>query len=162
MERFLAFFFDRGISQELIVVIVSALPVVELRGSIPLAINVFGFPWHYALLLAIAGNLIPVPILLLFFDAIFRRLRKIGIVERWFQWLDKRTRRRAALIERYERIGLALFVAIPLPATGAWTGSLAANILRLKFKPAFISILIGVCLAGGIVTGFSLLAERAL
>jgi len=108
-----------GLSKELVVILISTLPIVELRGAIPLAINLFNFPWYYALLLAIAGNLIPVPLLLLFFGAISQRLSKIGIFKRWFQWLEERTRQRGKIVERYKRIGLVLFVAVPLPVTGA-------------------------------------------
>jgi len=72
-------------------------------------------------------------------------------------WLFERTRRRGKIINRYERIGLALFVAIPLPVTGAWTGSLAAVLFGLKFKHAFLSIFIGVLIAGMIVTCATLL-----
>ena len=77
--------------------------------------------------------------------------------ERFFNWLFERARRRGRMIEKYERIGLALFVAVPLPVTGAWTGSLVAVLLGLRVKTAFISIAIGVFIAGIIVTTLSLL-----
>ena len=141
---------------------VSTLPIVELRGAIPLAINKFGFPWHRALLIAIGGNLIPVPFILLLFSTISKRLSKVAIFKRWFDWLNERTRRRGKIIERYKRIGLVLFVAIPFPVTGAWTGSLAATIFGVKFKHALLSIFIGVCIAGAIVTYISLLAAKSL
>ncbi len=146
-----------GFSKELVVLVIAALPIVELRGAIPVAIIVFDFPWYYALLLAIIGNLLPVPFILLFLNAVTRWLSKIAFFNRILSWLFERTRRRGRVIERYERIGLALFVAIPLPVTGAWTGSLAAVLFGLKFRHAFLSILIGVIVAGGIVTGLSLL-----
>ena len=148
---------ELGFSRELVVLVISALPIIELRGALPVAINVFGLPWHYALLLAIIGNLVPVPIILLFLNAVTRILSKIGIFEKALNWLFERTRRRGEIIERYERIGLMLFVAIPLPVTGAWTGSLAAVLFGLKFKQAFLSIFIGVFIAGIIVTCLSLL-----
>jgi len=146
-----------GFSKELVVLIISALPLTELRGALPVAINLFHFPWHYALLLAIIGSLLPVPFLLLFLDTASRLLSKIGFFNRMFHWLFERTRRRGRVVERYERIGLALFVAVPLPVTGAWTGSLAAVVFGLKFKHAFLSIFIGVFIAGVIVTCLSLL-----
>ena len=108
-----------GFSKELVVLVISALPVLELRGALPVAINLFHFPWYYALLLAIIGNLAPVPFLLLFLNTFSRLLSKIGIFEKMLHWLFERTRRRGKIINRYERIGLALFVAIPLPVTGA-------------------------------------------
>ena len=146
-----------GFSKELVVIIISALPILELRGALPVALNVFHFPWYYALPLAIIGNLLPVPIILLFLNAISRGLSKIKFFDRFLHWLFEHTRQRGKFVERYERIGLALFVAIPLPVTGAWTGSLVAVLFDLKFRHAFLSILIGVCIAGIIVTCLSLL-----
>ena len=146
-----------GLSKELVVLIISALPIFELRGAIPVAITVFHFPWYYALPLAIIGNLLPVPVILLFLNTISKWLSRIGLFARFFHWLFEHTRRRGKIVERYGRIGLALFVAIPLPVTGAWTGSLAAVLFGLKFKHAFLSIFIGVCIAGIIITCLSLL-----
>lgn len=146
-----------GFSKELVVLIISALPIFELRGALPVAINLFHFPWYYALLLAIIGNLLPVPVILLSLDAISRYLSKVGFFDRFLRWLFKHTKERGEIIERYERIGLALFVAIPLPLTGAWTGSLAAVLFGLKFKHAMLSIFIGILIAGIIVTCLSLL-----
>ena len=162
LDNLLNTLFNLGFSKELVLIIVSALPIVELRGAIPLAINLFDFSWYYALLLAIMGNLIPVPLLLLFFGTISRRLSKIGIFKRWFHWLDELARRRGKIVERYKRIGLILLVAIPLPVTGAWTGSLVATILEVKLKQALLSIFIGICIAGVIVTCLCLLAEKGL
>ena len=146
-----------GFSKELVVLIISALPITELRGALPVAINLFHLPWHYALLLAVIGNLLPVPLILLFLDAFSKLLSKIGIFKRALDWLFEHTRRRGKIIERYERIGLKLFVAIPLPVTGAWTGSIAAVLFGLKFKHAFLSIFAGILIAGTSVTCLCLL-----
>jgi len=146
-----------GFSKELVVLVIAALPIFELRGAIPVAIFQFHFPWYYAFLLAIIGNLLPVPFILLFLDAVSRLLSKIDFFKRLLNWFFERTRRRGGIIERYERIGLTLFVAIPLPITGAWTGSLAAVLFGLKFWHAFLSIFIGILIAGTIVTCASLL-----
>jgi len=162
LDKLLSTLFSLGVPKELIVITVSTLPIVELRGAIPIAINLFDFPWYYALLLAIAGNLVPVPLLLLFFGAISRHLSRFGIFRRWFNWLEERARKRGKIVEKYKRIGLALFVAIPLPVTGAWTGSLVATIFEIKFKHALPSIFIGICIAGAIVTAISLLAQKGL
>jgi uncharacterized membrane protein len=139
------------------VILIAASPIAELRLAIPLAINTFHFPWYYALPIAIIGNLLPVPFILLFLDAATRLLSRVALFKRMLDWLFERTRRRGRLIERYKRIGLVLFVAIPLPVTGAWTGSLAAVILGLGFKHAFLSIFVGITIAGIIVTCLSLL-----
>ncbi len=141
----------------LVVLAIAASPISELRGAIPVAIIGFHFPWYYAFLLAIIGNLLPVPFILLFLDTLSRFLSKIGISKRMLQWLFEHTRRRGKIITRYERIGLMLFVAIPLPVTGAWTGSLAAVLFGLKFKHAFFSIFIGIVIAGIMVTCLCLL-----
>jgi uncharacterized membrane protein len=146
-----------GIAKELIVVIISALPVVELRGALPIAINVFHMPWYWAYLLAVIGNMLPVPILLLFFESLVRVVSKVETGRRLVNWVMERTRRHGKLIERYERIGLMLFVAIPLPFTGAWTGSIAAFLMGMKFKHSFLSILCGVLISGAIVTCLCLL-----
>jgi uncharacterized membrane protein len=140
------------VSDVLVVLGIAASPIAELRVAIPVAIIEYHFPWYYALLLAIIGNLLPVPFILLFLDAISRGLSKVGFFDRFLRWLFEHTKKRGRIVERYERIGLALFVAIPLPVTGAWTGSLAAVLFGLKFKHAMLSIFIGILIAGIIVT----------
>ena len=140
------------LSNVLAVLAIAASPISELRGAIPVAISVFHFPWYYAFLLAVIGNLLPVPFILLLLNSVSRLLSKVSFFEQLLNWLFERTRRRGKIVERYERIGLALFVAIPLPMTGAWTGSLVAVLLGLKFKYAFLSIFIGVLVSGVIVT----------
>jgi len=152
-QEFLSF----DISNVLVVLGIAASPIAELRVAIPVAIVQHHFPWYYALLLAIVGNLLPVPFILLFLDAASRLLSKVGLFNRILNWLFEHTRRRGKIIERYERIGLALFVAIPLPITGAWTGSIAAVLFGLKFKHALLSIFIGILIAGMIVTCGTLL-----
>lgn len=146
-----------GISQEAIIVIISALPVVELRLALPIAINVFDMPWYKAYCLAVIGNMLPVPILLLFLDSLARVVSRTETGRKAVDWVFERTRRQGKKIERYEKIGLTLFVAIPLPVTGAWTGSIAAFLLGLKLRYAFLSILVGVIIAGAIVTSLCLL-----
>lgn len=131
---------------------IAASPISELRGAIPWGILELHFPWYYAYVLAVIGNLLPVPFILLFLDTASRLLSRVRFFERVLNWLFERTRRRGKIIERYERIGLILFVAIPLPITGAWTGSIAAVLFGLKFRHAFLSILIGILIAGTIVT----------
>ena len=135
----------------------AAAPISELRGAIPVAIIQYHFPWYYAFLVAIIGNLLPVPLILLFLDTVSRLLSKVSLFEQMLTWLFEHIRRRGRIVERYERIGLVLFVAIPLPVTGAWTGSLIAVLFGLKFKHAFLSIVIGILIAGVIVTCATLL-----
>jgi uncharacterized membrane protein len=150
-------FINLDIAEELIVIIISTLPILELRGGLSVAISVFHMPWYWAFFLAFVGNLIPVPILLLLFDAIAKIISKVAIGEKFINWVLERTRKRTRLMEKYKRIGLILFVAIPLPFTGAWTGSIAAFLLGIKFTHAFLAILCGIIIAGAIVTCLNLL-----
>ncbi|MCK5577530.1 MAG: small multi-drug export protein, partial [Dehalococcoidales bacterium] len=140
-----------GLSKELVVFLIATLPIVELRGAIPVAINVLDMPWYSAFVLAFLGNLLPVPFILLFLEAVTKVLNRLAFFKRLLDWLFERTRRRGRILERYKRIGLVLFVAIPLPVTGAWTGSLMAVLFGMPFKYTFLSIAIGVAIAGAIV-----------
>ncbi len=146
-----------GLSHEVATIIIAALPVVELRGALPTAIYLFHMEWYKAFYLAVIGNMLPVPILLLFLEVLARAASRVPAGRRMVNQVFDQTRRRGTTIERYERIGLTLFVAIPLPFTGAWTGSIAAFLLGLKFRYAFLSILSGVVIAGAIVTSLCLL-----
>jgi len=146
-----------GIPAEVQMMVLSAFPLTELRGSIPLAwtamSGTWAWPWWKIYLLALAGNLIPVPFILWFLDPVSRFLRRWRVFDRFFSWLFERTRRRAGRnIERYEALGLTIFVAIPLPVTGAWTGSLAAFLFGIPKRLAIPAIALGVAIAGLLVT----------
>ena len=149
--------FSLDFSRVLVVLAIAASPISELRGAIPIAIIQFHFPWQYAFLVAVIGNLLPVPLILIFLNTFSKFLSKVGGFAKMLHWFSERTRRRGKIIERYGWIGLVLFVAIPFPVTGAWTGSLAAVLFGLKFKQAFLSILGGILIAGTIVTCATLL-----
>ncbi len=139
---------SRGVSPEWTTVIISTMPIIELRGAIPVAVFVFEFPWWKALLLSIFGNMLPMPLILLFWDGITRLLQKFPLGAGIVNWIFKRTRRKGRIIEQYEAAGLILFVGIPLPGTGGWTGALAANIFGLRFWKSLLCIFWGVLLAG--------------
>jgi uncharacterized membrane protein len=148
----------RGLAPEIAVFITSMLPIVELRGALPLAINLFHIAWPKAFLLSFVGNLIPVPFILWLLGPAVNILSKIKPFQKFFQWLFARTRRRgSAVIAKYEEIGLLAFVAIPLPMTGAWTGALIAFLFGLEFKKSILVIALGVFIAGVIVTSLCLL-----
>ncbi|MBP7310425.1 MAG: small multi-drug export protein [Candidatus Cloacimonetes bacterium] len=151
-----------GFSPRLIVLIISMLPIIELRGSIPVAILLFQIPWPEAVLLSVIGNMIPIPFVLLLMDWFFALLSKSRAGARFTEWLFARTRRKGKSIEKYEEIGLALFVGIPLPGTGGWTGAFAANIFGLKFWKSLLFILFGVLIAAGIVTPLTLMGKMAI
>ncbi|MFH1776165.1 MAG: small multi-drug export protein [Candidatus Omnitrophota bacterium] len=141
---------------EWITIIVAALPVIELRGAIPLA-AAMKFSIHKAFFLSVIGNMLPVVPLLLFLEPVSNRLRKIPLFYRFFDWLFTRTRARAKLVERFEFLGLMLLVAIPLPMTGAWTGCIAASLLKVDLKIAVLAIFAGVVIAGIIVSILTIL-----
>jgi uncharacterized membrane protein len=148
---------EKGWHPGVVVFVVSMLPIFELRGGIPIGINFYGMQWYYVVPIAITGNMVPVFPILLLLGPLSRLLSRIPLFRRFFDWLFKRTRSRSAVVERYKAIGLMFFVAIPLPVTGAWTGSVAAFIFNIKFRNAIISILLGVFIASVIVTTLSLL-----
>ncbi|MDD5556249.1 MAG: small multi-drug export protein [bacterium] len=148
----------KGIPKEWVIVIISMLPIVELRGAIPVGINFFKMDaWWRVYILAVIGNMIPIPFILLLLGPASRYLMRFRLGRLFFEWLFRRTRRKSAEIEKYETLGLAIFVAIPLPVTGGWTGALAAFLLGIKFHHAIWSIVLGVLTAGAIVTSLSLL-----
>lgn len=136
----------------LMTVLVSMLPVVELRGAIPIAVAQ-GLDFRAAICAAIIGNLIPVPFLILFVRRIFAWLRKLshwldGLVRRVEQNAEKHT----DLVMRSTFWGLVILVAIPFPGTGAWTGAIVAAMLNMRLKRAFPAIALGVVIAGVIVS----------
>lgn len=141
------------------VFLISAVPIAELRAGIPLAIAEDGYniEWYYAFLICVAGNLLPVPFILRYLGPVTELLSRISIFDTLIQWVFKYTRRRGGLVDKYGKLGLILLVAIPLPGSGAWTGSLVAFLLDIDFKTAFYCIFIGVIIAGIIVTIFALL-----
>jgi len=126
--------------------------VTELRGSIPWATFALDMTWQNAVLWSILGNIVPVPFILLFLRPAERFLSRWYLMDRFFQWLFARTRRRGKFVERYKALGLILFVAIPLPVTGAWTGSVAAHLFGVRFGSALVCIIAGICIAGIVVT----------
>ena len=146
---------------ELVTVILAALPISELRGAIPVALSM-NEPIFKTYCLAVFGNLLPVLPLLLFLQPVSRYLRRFKLWNKFFTWLFERTKRRAKVVERYEALGLILFVAIPLPITGAWTGCVAASLVRIRMRHAVLSISIGVLIAGIVVTAVTLAGKGIL
>lgn len=136
-----------------IVIIISMLPFIELRGAIPVAMGIYHMGIPEAFALSVIGNMIPVPFILIFLGNAEHFLRRYKRWGRLFTWLFERTRRKAIKnIEKYEVVGLMIFVGIPLPMTGAWTGALIAYLFGLDYKKSFLTIFLGVLMAGVIVT----------
>ena len=143
--------FFKELPSEWLIVIVSAMPVSELRGAIPLGV-MMGMPLARVFFLSIIGNLLPVLPLLYLLEPVSNKLRKFKLWKNFFDWLFERTRRKAKLVEKYELLGLIILVAIPLPMTGAWTGSVAAYLFKLPLRMAIPCIILGILIAGVVVT----------
>lgn len=147
----LSFLFKTLFGKILVTLFVSMVPVIELRGAIPIATGM-GLSPAVAIPVAVIGNLIPVPFIIVFIKRIFAWMRKKspklnGVVDK----MEAKAEKNKAKVLKYAFWGLALFVAIPLPGTGAWTGALVAAMLDMPLKKAFPSIIIGVLSAGFII-----------
>ena len=128
------------------------IPVFELRGAIPVGVAA-GLPFWTVFLTAFLGNLLPVPFLILFTRRVFEWLRtKSALLERFVSRLERKAATKEDLLKKYELLGLCILVAIPLPGTGAWTGSLVAAVFDIRLKHAFPAIALGVLIAGIIVS----------
>ncbi len=135
----------------LYVFLISMLPIIELRGAIPVA-AVLGLDPIVSYIIAIIGNILPVPFILLFITPFCTMLKKTRLFS-WFpEWLEKKVEKNEEKVTRYKNLGLFLFVAIPLPGTGAWTGALVASFIGYKFRDAFLAISGGVLSAGIIMS----------
>ncbi len=141
----------KGFPPELVTVVVSALPISEVRGGIPAGVAL-GLSLPKAFWWACLGNLLPIAPLLIGYNSIQAGLSRFPRWKRFFDWFFARTEAKADLVRRYEAVGLALFVAVPLPMTGAWTGCAAAFLFKLPFRLAFPAIAAGVLGAGLIVS----------
>ena len=142
-----------GGNESLVTFIISMLPVVELRLAIPMGASM-GLPVWKAAVISVVGNLLPVPFIIAFIRVIMDWLRtKSALMQKFVAWLEKKgTGPKADRVRRYEFWGLLLFVAIPLPGTGAWTGALVAALLDIRMKRALPPIVVGVLLAAVIVS----------
>lgn len=132
--------------------IVSMFPIVELRGAIPVGSLAFNIPWYWCYILSVLGNLLPIPFILLFIEKLIGWFKKTKHLRKFGLWLEARAAKNTPKVQRFEIFGLMLFVAIPLPMTGAWTGALVAALTGMKFKNSMISIICGVLIAGAVVT----------
>jgi uncharacterized membrane protein len=161
---------EKGCSPEVAIGAISLLPIVELRGAIPAGHLLlprapdekrFGAAdWKRSakiFALAVIGNMLPIPFILLLLGPISSVCMKVPLGKKFFDWLFARTRRKTAGLEKYEFFALTVFVAIPLPVTGAWTGAMAGWLMGMRFWRALASIFLGVCGAGVIMTALSLL-----
>ncbi len=143
------------ITRFLYVFLISMVPVIELRGAIPVGVGL-GLPFYAVFLTALVGNLVPVPFLILFTRRIFAWLRKISPkLGRLVARLEAKAASKEKLLKKYEMLGLCILVAVPLPGTGAWTGALVSAVFDIRLKYAMPVIALGVVIAGVIVTTVS-------
>ncbi|MCR4842288.1 MAG: small multi-drug export protein [Eubacterium sp.] len=139
-------FFGDSISREAVVFIISLMPILECRGGL-LAASLLQVPLLTAIPICVIGNILPIPFILLLIKKVLKVMKKIPVLCKFAYWLEDRAAARSDKIENAEFLGLLLFVGIPLPGTGAWTGSLIAALLDIDFKKAIVAELLGVALA---------------
>jgi uncharacterized membrane protein len=148
---------ERGIPPLLVTGLISMIPIFELRGGIPVGIALFKLHPVAVYFTCLFFNLIPVLPILLLLNPLRRLLARVPPFRGLFRFLDKKAAANRGLVERYEEVGLTLFVGVPLPVTGAWTGSLVAEIMGLRVMKSFLFIALGVALAGIVVTMLTML-----
>ena len=146
VEAIESFLFDT-VGRELCVFICSMIPIIELRGAIPLGAGL-GMGLFETYFLSVIGNLIPVPFILLLIRAVLDFMKKIKGLRKIALWVEAKAEKHKGKIEKYAYVGLFLFVAIPIPGTGAWTGALVAAFLDMRLRSAVPSIFLGVMAAG--------------
>ena len=146
-------FFLETVGKELCVFFCSMIPIIELRGAVPMG-AVLGMPWYITYILSILGNMLPVPFILLLIKKVIQwmSVSKIKLFNKISNFLLRKVEKKRAGIEKYAFWGVCLFVAVPLPVTGAWTGSLVAAMIDMKFWKALLSCLFGVMISGVIMT----------
>lgn len=149
-------FFLETVGKRWCVFFCSMIPIIELRGAIPMG-AAFGLPWWQTFLISVIGNMLPVPFILLFINAILSWMEgcRVKLFNKFAGWLLRKAEKNREKIEKYAFWGLAIFVGVPLPGTGAWTGSLVGAVVHLKFWKALLSALIGVLAAGVVMTMIS-------
>lgn len=136
------------VSKELIIFIISMIPILELRGGLLAASPaLLDIPILKAIPICILGNLLPIPFILLLIEQVLIWMEQIPGLGRIALWLRQKADKNKGQVERYGFWGLVLFVGIPLPGTGAWTGSLVAALLHMRFRKAFAAILLGIAIA---------------
>lgn len=131
------------------------VPVVELRGAIPMGVAA-GLSPALACVTAILGNLVPVPLIILLVRRIFDWLRGTKVFGPRIEWLERRAHLKGRLVRKYRLLGLMILVGIPLPGTGAWTGALVAAMLNIRMRSALPAIFLGLLIAGAITTGITM------
>ena len=146
--------FQGNVPKELIIFLISMLPVLELRGGM-IAAKLLGVPLLKAFVICYIGNILPIPFILLFIRKIFQFLKRFSGTRKIVEKLEVRSMRQSEKVKRWRNWGLLLFVAVPLPGTGGWTGALIAALLDIRINTSLPIIALGVLIANLIMTAFS-------
>ena len=146
--------------KEILVFIISLMPILELRGGL-IAAALLGLDPLPSYIISMIGNILPVPFILLLINKILKWMRNSKHFKKFANWLDEKVENHKGQIEKYGYLGVVLFVGIPLPGTGAWTGSLIASVLEMDKKKTFIAVLAGIVMASIImmILSFGLIAN---
>lgn len=147
-------FLQDKVPEELVAFVISLLPVLECRGGM-IASRLMEIPFIKAFLICYLGNMLPIPFIILFIRKIFEYLRRFSFFSKIIEKLEAKTDKNKDKVLKYESWGLLLFVAIPLPGTGGWTGALMAALLDIRFKRSLPIIALGVLIAGFIMSGLT-------
>ena len=140
--------------KQILVFVISLMPILELRGGL-IAAALLGISPLQSYIICIIGNLVPIPFILFLINKILNWMRNSKHFNKMASWLDKKVEKHKGQIEKFGYLGIVLFVGIPLPGTGAWTGSLIASVLEMDKKKTFLSVLLGVFMASVIMMIFS-------
>ena len=143
------------VKEYLYVFFCAMVPLIELRGSVIIGAGM-GMPWFANLVLSVIGNMLPVPFILLFIRKILAWMHNTKHFKGFAQWLEKKAHSKSDRVLRYASLGLVLFVGIPLPGTGAWTGALVAAVMNLRLRKSLPAIFCGVLIAAAIVTAVTM------
>ena len=149
VENLVNVFLDlfNGLDNNLIILIISCMPILELRGGL-IAATLLGLNPITSFIICFIGNLLPIPFILYFITPLFNKLKKTKLLSKFVTKLENKANSKKDKIEKSEFIGLLLFVGIPLPGTGAWTGTLIASMINMNKKKALLAAFLGVVLAG--------------
>ncbi len=153
-EAIVQFLSDMGITQYMALFIISMAPVLELRASVILG-AAMGLDWYRVLAVCLLGNLVPIPFIILFLRPVLNYFKQTKSLSKLANWVQNRTMAKADKVLKYETFGLSLFVAIPLPGTGGWTGAIIAALLDMQLRRALPAICFGVLCAGILMTAAS-------
>ena len=144
-----------GIDPSLGTFLISLIPIIELRGAIPVGIITCKLNWLWVYFICVVGNCLPVPFVIRIIRPMIEWLLKSRLFKPIGQWLQKRTEKKTKSVTKYKKLGLLIFVALPLPGTGAWSGAMIAGMMNMRIKDAAPVIVGGVAIAGAIMVVIS-------